>query len=71
MIISCLYGQTNGDMETTIDVINKIFMNRQSNIILCSNFNINLLNSHKHKGSQDFTESLLSLGLFPCISRPS
>ena len=46
-------------------------MNKQSNIFLCGDFNINLLNSHKHKGSKDLTQSLLSLSLFPCINRPS
>ena len=67
-IISCLYRQPNGDIETTIDVINKMFMNKQSNIFLCGDFNMNLFNSHKHKGSNDFTELLLSLSLFTCIN---
>ena len=71
IIISCLHRPPNGDIQTTIDVINNIYMNKQSNIFQCGDFNINLLNSHKHKGSKDFTESLLSLGLFPCIIRPS
>ena len=71
IIISCLYRQPNGDIETTIDVINKMSMNKQSDIFLCGDFNINLLNSHRHKGSKGFTESLLILGLFPCINRLS
>ena len=29
MIISCLYRQPNGDIETTIDVINKMIINKQ------------------------------------------
>ena len=56
IVISCLHRQPNGDIETTIDVINKMFMNKQSNIFLCGDFNINLLNSHQHKGSKHFTE---------------
>ena len=71
IIISCLYRQPIWDIETTINVTNKMFINKQSNIFLCGDFNINLLNSHKHKGSKDFTESLLSLGLSPFINRPS
>ena len=40
-------------------------------MFLVGDFNINLLNSHKHKGSNDFTESFFSLGLFPCVNGPS
>ena len=37
MIISCLCSQPNGEIETSIDVINKMFMNKQSNIFMCGN----------------------------------
>ena len=46
IIISCLYRHPNGDIETTICV-----MNKQSNVFMCCHFSMNLLNFHKHKGS--------------------
>ena len=71
LMINCLYRQPYGDIETTIDAINKMSINKISSVFLCGDFNANHLNSHRHKGSNGFAESLLSLGLFPCINRPS
>ena len=69
LIIISLHKQLNGDIKT-IDVINKMFMNKQLTIFMRSHFNINQLNSHKNKGSIKFAGSSLTLGLFPCINRP-
>ena len=42
MVNSCLHRQPSRYIETTIDVLTKISMNKQSNIFLCGDFNINL-----------------------------
>ena len=33
--------------------------------------NVNLLNYHHHNGTTDFVDSIVSLNLFPCITKPT
>ena len=40
-------------------------------LYLCGEFNVNLLNYHHHNGTRDFVDSLVSLSLFPCITKPT
>lgn len=45
--------------------------NKKSDIYLCGDFNVYLLNYGSETGTRNFVDSLFSLGLFPFIDRPS
>ena len=43
----------------------------QKVFFICVDFNIDLLNSHNHKPTEEFINTMYSLSLFPRITRPS
>lgn len=44
---------------------------RQKVMFICGDFNIDLLNPNNHKMTEDFINTVFSLGLYPQITRPS
>ena len=69
--MSCLYRQPDSKISNSIDTIEKIYANVKNHLYLCGDFNVNLLNYHHHNGTTDFIDSLVSLNLFPCITKPT
>ena len=41
------------------------------NIIICGDYNIDLLNTINHTSTQDFTDTMFSLHLYPLVSKPT
>lgn len=70
--VTCVY-RTPG---SSIDIFNEkiyelINLNSAKEIIVCGDFNINLLNSSVHSKTADFINMMYSNMLFPVISKPS
>ena len=71
VIISCMYMQPGANIDTATSAIEKMYRHKRSNIYLCGDFNVNLLNYDNYKGTMDFLNALFSLGLYPCIDKPT
>ena len=71
IIVSCLYGQPGSKNSQSIDIIGNLFQNVKYHLFLCGDLNVNLLNYCHHNGTTDFVDSLVSLNLFPCITKPT
>ena len=71
IIVSCLYRHSDSKIIQTIDIIKFFYKNAKYHLYLCGDFNVNLLNYHHHNGTTDFVDSLVSLNLFPCITKPT
>ena len=74
VFVSCIYRTPGSSIVKTIDAITKMLhevKNKRKNIILCGDFNINLLNYNFHSGTKEFVDELFSYGLYPVINKPS
>ena len=60
--ITCLYRQPDTSIDDLINNIEKLLRNKQRNIHLCGDFNINLLNYNSNKQVYNFFDSIYSLG---------
>ena len=70
-IVTCLYRQPDSSIDDFINNIEKLFTNKQRNIYLCGDFNINLFNYNSNNQVNNFLDSIYSLGLFPLITKPT
>ena len=52
-------------------MIESFFNNRKSNIYLCGDFNINLLNYYYYHNAKYILDSIFMQNLYPCINRPT
>ena len=66
------------DLEKAIDIHNNILQNFQNNrefskceIIVCSDFNVNLLNFETHRSTNTYINDLISKSFFPLITLPT
>ena len=66
-----LYIQPDSIIEACIYIIESFFNDKKSDIYLCGDFNINLLNYYHHHNTKYFLDSLVMLNLYPCISQPT
>lgn len=71
IIVSCLYRQQGSSIDTLTDTIEQCFRYKRSDVYLCGDLNINLLNYQNQGSTRDFLDALFSLGLFPLIDRPT
>ena len=70
-ILTCLYRQPDSSTDDLINNIEKLFRNKQRNIYLCGDFNINLFYYNSNNQVNNFLDSIYSLGLFPLITKPT
>ena len=71
IIVTCIYRQANSKIEACIDIIESFFNNNKSDIYICGDFNINLLNYYHHHNTKYFLDSFIMLNLYPCINQPT
>lgn len=59
-------------MDIFSEWMDKVFtISNQKVTFVCGDMNVDLLNSNEHKLTDDFTNTIYSLGLYPKITRPS
>ena len=71
IIVTCIYRQPDSKIEACIDIIESFFNDKKSDIYLCGDFNVNLLNYYHHHNNKFFLDSLVMLNLYPCINQPT
>ena len=66
------------DLDKAIDIHNNILQHFQNNrefskceIIVCSDFNVNLLNFETHRSTDSYINNLISKSFFPLITLPT
>ena len=74
VIVGCIYRPPNTDVRLFTgqldNILDKLRVERKA-IYLAGDYNINILNSDKHKPSAEFLETLFSYSLCPLINRPT
>ena len=68
-IVTCLYRQPDSSIDDFINNNEKLFRNKQRNIYLCGDFNINLFNYNSNNLVNNILDSIYSLGLFSLITK--
>ncbi len=72
IIVSCIYRAPGANIEVFKEWMEKLFsLNTQKDLLICGDYNIDLLNAKKHKPTDDFIDTMFSMSLFPAITRPS
>ena len=72
VIVSCVYRTPGSNIETFMCNMERLFSNTNQKVhFICGDYNIDLLNPNKHKLTDDFSELMYSMGLFPTITKPS
>lgn len=73
IFLSCIYRSpgscTETFINTTVDILGKVCDKKL--LIVCGDFNIDLIKWKEHKLTSDFSNSMFSLGLWPLIDKPS
>ena len=65
-------NEFNGKLDKVLqDIHNHPVYKKASEIILCGDYNINLLNHDKHQQTQNYLETLLGHGMLPLITLPT
>ena len=73
LLLVNMYRPPNTKLPNSIKVIHSILskvMQLDKPTVVCTDHNINLLNASSHRKTQEFLESCIDLGLFPCITKP-
>ena len=65
--------ETGSNVETFKDSLDELmkYSNVNKSLILCGDFNIDLLKVTTHKHNSEFLDTLHSRGLYPLITKPS
>lgn len=73
ILLSCIYRSPGTCLHTFIEHFEKLFswVKNNKSIILCGDFNVDLLKFAMHSGTKDFIDVLHSLGLFSLITYPT
>lgn len=73
MVVACVYRKPGSNVETFKDSLDDLMkdLNANKSLILCGDFNIDLLKVSTHKQTSDFLDTLYSRGLYPLITKPS
>lgn len=73
MIVACVYRKPGSNIETFKDSLDELMkdLNVNKSLILCGDFNIDLLKVSTHKQTSDFLDTLYNRGLYPLITKPS
>lgn len=72
VIVSCIYRTPGSNTEIFKEWVDKTFTRTNQKVMfICGDFNINLLNPSKQKMTEEFINTMYSLGLCPMITKPS
>lgn len=72
ILVSCIYRTPGSDSNLFREWVEKLFVGKtKKDIILCGDYNIDLLNTKKHKATEDFTDTMYSINLYPLITKPT
>lgn len=72
IIVSCIYRTPGSNIDVFNEWIKEHFSHLNQKIMFVGgDFNIDLLNPNKHKKTDDYINTLFSIGLFPLITKPS
>lgn len=71
-ILSCIYRAPASSIDLFADCIEKVFLNHShKNLVICGDFNIDLLKINSHKPTEKFVNTMCTLMLYPKITRPT
>ena len=70
IVISCLYKHPTCTIDELVRNLEKLYRNKQCDIYLCGDFNINILNQTNNVTNK-FLHCLYSLCMFPLINKPT
>ena len=70
IVISCLYKHPACTIDELVSNLDKLYGNKQCDIYLCGDFNINILNQTSNVTNK-FLQCLYSLCMFPLINKPT
>ena len=68
IVISCLYKHPTCTIDELVSNLEKLYINKQCDIYLCGDFNINILNQTSNV-TNEFLQCLYSLCMFPLINK--
>lgn len=69
IIVSCLYRAPGSSIELFKDWIENMFSKSlHKSLFICGDYNIDLLNPKKHQMTEDFINTMYSMGLYPKIT---
>lgn len=72
VIISCLYRAPGSNIEDFHNWLEKTYSQTSNKrVFICGDINIDLLNPHQHKVTEEFINTMYSLNLYPKITKPS
>lgn len=73
IVVACVYRKPGSKMEIFIDKLEEMIhgLNNKRNIVICGDYNIDLLKVDSHIQNSDFVETIYKNGLYPLITKPS
>lgn len=72
VILSCIYRKPGSCVEQFCEYMEEMYTkNASKTIIVCGDFNIDMLNPNNHKLTENFINTIYSLNLYPKITRPT
>lgn len=72
VILSCIYRKPGSCVERFSEYMEEMYTKKASKtIIVCGDFNIDMLNPNKHNLTENFISTIYSLNLYPKITRPT
>ena len=73
IIISCVYRTPGSCLDIFNDKMSDIYDKNveKKRVLVCGDFNIDLLNTNEHRKSRDFLNTMYCLSLFPTILKPT
>ena len=71
--VSCMYRTPGPNIDTFIENFSLIHnvVNKNKIVYVCGDFNTDLLKHETNRSTEDFLDTLFSLGLYPLIVKPS
>lgn len=72
VMVSCEYRPPGSDIDLFKCNMEEMFdVNKQKVMLICGDFNLDLLNHNKHKQMDEFIDVMFSVSLCPTITKPS
>lgn len=73
IIISCIYREPGTNADDFKEWMEKFYSTHTNykDLILCGDYNIDLLKAQSHKATGEFIDAMFAMSLFPSIIRPS
>ena len=72
VMVSCVYRTPGSNIDIFTDVMERMFAKIDQKVhFVCGDYNIDLLNPNKHKKTDEFIDTMLTMSLLPTITKPS